>query len=147
MALYAQISKNKEKIRQGIVAIEWQPNQDIPEKDREIFRQTLEAYKCALSGSQNMKKEIIIQAGYNPAFFPCAGALCPGSIPGGTVPQAFICRFKAFVPSNGQEVRHKLLEYHTGQNSKRKRHKKSLHIDNYIMWCYALSNYKAVKGF
>ena len=30
---------------------------------------------------------------------------------------------------------------------KRKRHKKSLHIDNYILRCYALGNYKAVKGF
>lgn len=60
MALYAQILKNKEKIKQGIVAPEWQLNQDIPEKDREIFRQTLDAYKCALSGSQNTQKEIII---------------------------------------------------------------------------------------
>ena len=60
MALYTQIPKNKEKIRQGIVALEWQLKQDITEKDREIFRQTLEAYKCALSGSQNTQKEIII---------------------------------------------------------------------------------------
>ena len=60
MALYAQIPKSPEKIKQGIIALEWQLNQDIPEKDREIFRQTLEAYKCALSGSQNTQKEIII---------------------------------------------------------------------------------------
>ena len=60
MALYAQISKNKEKIRQGIVALEWQLKQDITEKGREIFRQTLEAYKCALSGSQDTKKKIIL---------------------------------------------------------------------------------------
>lgn len=60
MALYAQIPKNKEKIRRGIVALEWQLKQDITEKDWEIFRQTLEAYKCALSGSQNTQKEIII---------------------------------------------------------------------------------------
>lgn len=60
MALYAQIPKNKEKIKQDIVALEWQLKQDISEKDREIFRQTLEAYKCALSGSQNTQKEIII---------------------------------------------------------------------------------------
>ena len=59
MALYAQIPKNKEKIKQGIVALEWQLKQDIPEKDREIFRQTLEAYKAALAGSPETQKEII----------------------------------------------------------------------------------------
>ena len=60
MALYAQIPKNKEKIKQGIVALEWQLSQDIPEKDREIFRQTLEVYKATLNGSQDTQKEIII---------------------------------------------------------------------------------------
>ena len=60
MALYAQIPKSPEKIKQGIAALEWQLNQDIPEKDREIFRQTLEAYKAALNGSQDAQKEIII---------------------------------------------------------------------------------------
>ena len=60
MALYAQIPKSPEKIKQGIVVLEWQLNQDIPEKDREIFRQTLEAYKAALNGSQDAQKEIII---------------------------------------------------------------------------------------
>ena len=60
MALYIQIPKDPEKIRQGITALQWQLKQDIPEKDREIFRQTLEAYKCALSGSKNTQKEIII---------------------------------------------------------------------------------------
>ena len=60
MALYAQIPKDAKKIKQGIVALEWQLNQDILEKDWEIFRQTLEACKCALSGSQNTQKEIII---------------------------------------------------------------------------------------
>lgn len=60
MALYARIPKDTQKIKQGIVVLEWQLNQDIPEKDREIFRQTLEAYKCALSGSQDTKKKIIL---------------------------------------------------------------------------------------
>ena len=60
MALYAHIPKDTQKIKQGIVVLEWQLNQDIPEKDREIFRQTLEAYKCALSGSQDTKKKIIL---------------------------------------------------------------------------------------
>ena len=32
----------------------------------------------------------------DPAFFPCAGALC-------LVPQTFILRFKTFRSSNGQE--------------------------------------------
>lgn len=53
MALYIQIPKNPEKIKRGIIALEWQLSQDITEKDREIFRQTLEAYKCALSGLQD----------------------------------------------------------------------------------------------
>ena len=60
MALYAQIPKNSEKIKQGIIALEWRLSQEIPEKDREIFRQTLEAYKRALSGSQDAQKEIIL---------------------------------------------------------------------------------------
>ena len=60
MALYAQIPKNKEKIKQGIVALEWQLKQDISKKDREIFRQTLEVYKATLNGSQDTQKEIII---------------------------------------------------------------------------------------
>ena len=60
MSLYAQIPTDKDKIRQGIAALEWQLKQDIPEKDREIFRQTLEAYKAALNGSQDAQKEIII---------------------------------------------------------------------------------------
>ena len=60
MALYAQIPKDTEKINQSIIVLEWQLSQDISEKDREIFRQTLDAYKCALSGSQDTQKEIII---------------------------------------------------------------------------------------
>ena len=60
MALYAQIPKDTQKIKQGIVVLEWQLNQDIPEKDREIFRQTLEVYKATLNGSQDTQKEIII---------------------------------------------------------------------------------------
>mgnify|MGYP001178151362 CR=1 FL=1 len=59
MALYAQIPTNMEKIIQSIAAREWQLNQDIPEKDRRIFAQTLEAYKAALAGSPEMQKEII----------------------------------------------------------------------------------------
>ena len=60
MALYAQIPKDTKKIKQGIVALERQLKQDITEKDREIFQQTSEAYKCALSGSQDTKRKIIL---------------------------------------------------------------------------------------
>lgn len=59
MALYAQIPKDTEKINQSIIALEWQLSQDIPDKDRRIFAQTLEAYKAALAGSPDTKKEII----------------------------------------------------------------------------------------
>ena len=39
---------------------------------------------------------------YNFFRFVC-WCFMPGSIPGGTAPQASILRFKAFRPSNGQE--------------------------------------------
>lgn len=60
MALYAQIPKDTEKINQSIIALEWQLSQDIPDKDRRIFAQTLEAYKAALAGYPETQKEIII---------------------------------------------------------------------------------------
>lgn len=59
MSLYAQIPTDKIKIKQGIAALEWQLSQDISDKDRQIFAQTLEAYKAALAGSQEAQKEII----------------------------------------------------------------------------------------
>lgn len=59
MSLYAQIPTDKLKIKQGIAALEWQLSQDISDKDRQIFAQTLEAYKAALNGSQDTQKEII----------------------------------------------------------------------------------------
>lgn len=59
MSLYAQIPTDKDKIIQGIAALEWQLSQDIPDKDRRIFAQTLEAYKAALAGSPETQKEII----------------------------------------------------------------------------------------
>lgn len=59
MSLYAQIPTDKGKIRQGIAALEWQLSQDILDKDRQIFAQTLEAYKAALNGYPATKKEII----------------------------------------------------------------------------------------
>lgn len=39
----------------------------------------------------------------SPAFFPCAGALRSVRLRAARFPQASICRFKAFLPSNGQE--------------------------------------------
>ena len=59
MSLYAQIPKDAKKIRQGIAALEWKLSQDIQDKDRQIFAQTLEAYKSALARSPEMQKEII----------------------------------------------------------------------------------------
>ena len=50
-----------------------------------------------------VKMDFGILGRFSPAYFPCAGALCPGSSSGSTVSQAFILRFKAFRPSNGQE--------------------------------------------
>ena len=45
----------------------------------------------------------------SPAFFPCAGALCPGSIPGGAVSQAFIAvlrrLYRQTVRSTAQAVK------------------------------------------
>lgn len=60
MSLYAQIPTDKIKIKKGIDALEWQLSQDIPDKDRQIFSQTLEAYKAALNEPKEIKKEIII---------------------------------------------------------------------------------------
>lgn len=59
MSLYAQIPTDKGKIRKGIAALEWQLSQEIPDKDRKIFAQTLEAYKTALAGHPEAQKEII----------------------------------------------------------------------------------------
>ena len=40
---------------------------------------------------------------FSPAFSPCAGALRSVRSRAARFPQASICRFKAFLPSNGQE--------------------------------------------
>lgn len=92
------------------------------------------------------EKENYTLGRFSPAFFPCAGALCLGSSPGGTVSQAFICHFNAFLPSNVQEYGASRKNAIQGQNTSASGTKKSLYIDNYIYRCYALGNYKAVKG-
>ena len=80
-----------------------------------------------------------------PCLFPVRWCCVPGSSPGGAVPQAFIAvlrrLYRQTVSSTAQAVKR-----HTGAKYKRKRHKNSLYIDNYIIWCYALGNYKPFKG-
>ena len=60
MALYAQIPKDPEKIRQGIFALEWRLTQEVPENDRKIYMRTLEAYRRALNGSASAQEKIIV---------------------------------------------------------------------------------------
>ena len=60
MALYAQIPKDPEKIRQGITALQWQLKQDIPEKDRRIFEETLKEYRLALKNQRGGSAKITI---------------------------------------------------------------------------------------
>ena len=115
MALYAQIPKDTKKIKQGIVALEWQLNQDIPEKDREIFRQTLEAYKCVLNGSQNTQKNHHLGR-LNPVFSR-ALVLLPRFDPRRHGSASVYCRFKAFLPSNSQEYGASRKNAIQGQNT------------------------------
>lgn len=49
--LYVQIPKDVHKLKTDISALEWQLSQDIPEKDRQIFQETLAIYRNALSGN------------------------------------------------------------------------------------------------
>lgn len=48
--LKAVIEKDAKKIRKQIAALKWQMEQDIPEKDRGIFAQTVKELEAALSG-------------------------------------------------------------------------------------------------
>lgn len=58
MALYTQIPTNQEKLERAISALEWQLSQDIPQKDRKIFRQTLNAYREALKSNDLLPRKI-----------------------------------------------------------------------------------------
>lgn len=58
MSLYAQIPTDQEKLERDIFTLEWQLSQDIPEKDREIFRQTLSAYRKALKKGDSSPRGI-----------------------------------------------------------------------------------------
>lgn len=51
MALYAQIPTDQEKLKRDIFTLEWLLKQDIPDKDRKIHQQTLDAYREALKSS------------------------------------------------------------------------------------------------
>ncbi|MBR1930354.1 MAG: hypothetical protein IJ833_02620 [Lachnospiraceae bacterium] len=63
MALYVQIPKDVEKLKRSISVLEWQLQQDKDEQSKEIHRQTLEAFKAALSGreAQNEPQKHIIR--------------------------------------------------------------------------------------
>ena len=82
-----------------------------------------------------------------PCLFPVRWCFVLGSIPGGTAPQAFILRFKAFRPSNGHRYGASRKNDIQGKIQAQAAQKKSLYIDNYIYRCYALGNYKVVKCF
>lgn len=51
MSLYAQIPTDQEKLKRDIFALEWLLKQDIPDKDRKIHQQALDAYREALKSS------------------------------------------------------------------------------------------------
>ena len=48
MALYVEIPKDEEKLRQAIKALEWQLTQETDAKSKGIHRKTLSIYKNAL---------------------------------------------------------------------------------------------------
>ena len=50
--LKAIIEKDAAKIRKQITALKWQLTQDIPDKDREIFTQTVTELEAALAGME-----------------------------------------------------------------------------------------------
>lgn len=60
MSLYAKIPDNPQKIIQGITALEWQLRQEIPEKDRKIFEETLKEYRSALENQRGGYTKITI---------------------------------------------------------------------------------------
>lgn len=54
MGLIVQIPKGKKKLEQGIIALEWQLEQDKDEKSKEIHRQTLEKFRAALRETESI---------------------------------------------------------------------------------------------
>lgn len=57
MALYTQIPTDQEKLKRDILALEWLLKQEIPDKDRKIYQQTLDAYRDALKrGGLSLRK-------------------------------------------------------------------------------------------
>ncbi len=82
-----------------------------------------------------------------PCLFPVPRWLVSGSTPGGFDFRKHL--FAVLRRSDRQTVRSTAQAVKTPYKAKykRKRHKKIIDIDNYIYRCYALGNYKAVKGF
>lgn len=57
MALYTQIPTDQEKLKRDILALEWLLRQEIPDKDRLIYQQTLDVYRKALKrGGLSLRK-------------------------------------------------------------------------------------------
>lgn len=56
MALYVEIPKNEEKLRQAIKALEWQLTQETDAKSEDIHRKTLSIYKNALKQIKEGKR-------------------------------------------------------------------------------------------
>lgn len=56
--LSVQIPDDRKQLEQSIESLKWLLNQDLSEKDRNIFAQTLEAYKRALEGYADRKIQI-----------------------------------------------------------------------------------------
>lgn len=50
--LKAVIEKDEAKIRKQITALKWELAQDIPDKDRGIFTQTIKELEVALAGME-----------------------------------------------------------------------------------------------
>ena len=45
MGLTLKLENDEEKVRKQIVALEWELKQDLPEKDKNIFEESLQALK------------------------------------------------------------------------------------------------------
>lgn len=92
------------------------------------------------------EKENYTLGRFSPAFFPCAGASGPVRSWAARLRKGLYCPFTASRPSSGQEYGASLQNAIQGK-IKAQAAQKTLYIDNYILQCYALGNYKPLKGF
>ena len=54
--LTLKLENDEEKVKKQIMALEWELKQDLPEKDRNIFEESLQALKEHLKKLERMKK-------------------------------------------------------------------------------------------